>query len=237
MKRQIRRGVFETNSSSMHSLTVMKRNDKYTPEEILEDIYLHKDRETGEEKCVWEPWDSKMEFGRSPFRVLATFADKWLYACASLVHDYNDETYKELVSLAQKYIPNLKKIILPTIGETVANKESEKFKNDEYYQKYGKTEDELIEFLTRKEQDWNMEVDYWETSDGWWRYDKPFTGYVDENILGGFLKKENITLEEYLINKKYVVIQDGDEYCEYDNFKQSGLINLDIIDHEYPRRD
>ena len=36
--KQIRRGVFETNSSSMHSLTVMKRNDKYTPEEILDGI-------------------------------------------------------------------------------------------------------------------------------------------------------------------------------------------------------
>lgn len=41
MKRQIRRNVFETNSSSMHSLTVMKRDDKYTPEEILEGLYLH----------------------------------------------------------------------------------------------------------------------------------------------------------------------------------------------------
>lgn len=52
MKRQIRRSVFETNSSSMHSLTVMKKDDKYTPEEILEEIYLCKDKETGEEKCV-----------------------------------------------------------------------------------------------------------------------------------------------------------------------------------------
>ena len=39
--KQIRRGVFETNSSSMHSLTVMKRNDKYTPEEILDGIWLY----------------------------------------------------------------------------------------------------------------------------------------------------------------------------------------------------
>lgn len=34
-------------------------------------------------------------------------------------------------------------------------------------------------------------------------------GRVDENILTGFLKRENITLEEFLINKKYIVIQDG----------------------------
>ena len=56
-----------------------------------------------------------------------------------------------------------------------------------------------------------------------------------KNILGGFLEKENISLEEYLTNKKYVVIQDGDEYGYFGDMKRSGLINLDAIDHEYPR--
>ena len=37
MKRQIRRGVFETNSSSQHSLCIMRRDEHYTPEEISED--------------------------------------------------------------------------------------------------------------------------------------------------------------------------------------------------------
>lgn len=238
MKRQIRRNVFETNSSSMHSLTVMKRNDKYTPEEIMEDIWLSDDRETGEEDCVWNIWnESSLEFGRSPFRVLGTFREKWLYACASLVHDYNDNVYKELVEIALKYIPNLKKIKLPKTSKSCANKDDEKNKDSEYCQKYGKTEDELAEYLMQKEKDWDMEIEYWESSSGYWHYDAPFTGYVDSNILSGFLKSEGITLEEYLTNKKYVVIQDGDEYCEYDNFKKAGLIDMSIIDHEYPNRD
>ena len=237
MKRQIRRSVFETNSSSMHSLTVMKRNDKYTPEEILDEIYLCKDRETGEIDCVWEPWDHDMSFGRSPFRALGTFTDKWLYACASLVHDYNDDTYKELVAIALKYIPGLKKIKLPTTSNSVADKDDEKFKDDKYYQKYGKTEDELAEYLMKKEKDWGIEVDYWKTDNGWWHYRRPYTGYVDQDILSGFLKNEGITLEEYLTNKKYVVIQDGDEYCYWDDMKKAGLINMDAIDHEYPKED
>lgn len=234
MKRQIRRNVFETNSSSMHSLTVMKRDDRYTPEEILEEIYLCDDKETGEKDCVWDIWEGDMDFGRSPFRALGTFTDKWLYACASLVRDYNDDTYKELVSIALKYIPNLKKIKLPTTSGSVANKDNEKYKNDEYYQKYGKTEDELAEYLMQKEKDWDMEIQYWETANGWWHYDKPYTGYVDEDMLSGFLKNEGITLEEYLINKRYVVIQDGDEYGYYGDMKKAGLINMDAIDHEYP---
>lgn len=234
MKRQIRTGVFETNSSSMHSLVIMKNSEYYTPEEILEEIYLHRDLETGEESCVWEPWEHDMRFERSPFKTLGTFTDKWLYACASLVSDYNNEKYKELEALALKYIPGLKKIKLPMTSNSIANKDSEKAKDSEYYQHYGKTEAELIEYLSKKEKDWDMEIEYWESDSGYWHYDMPDTGYTDDNILSGFLKKEGITLEEYLINKKYVVIVDGDEYCIFDSMKEHGLINMDAIDREYP---
>lgn len=235
MKRQVRNSVFETNSSSMHSLTVMKRDDRYTPEEILEDIWLYYDEETGED-CIWEIWDGELEFGRSPFRALITFKDKWLYACASLVFEYNDDAYKELLAIALKYIPNLKKIKLPNTCGRFINKDNKEYKDNEHYSKYRKTENELIEYLEQKEKDWDMKINYWETSDGWWCYDMPDTGYVDENILSGFLKDEGITLEEYLINKKYVVIQDGDEYCYWNGMKKSGLVNMDAIDHEYPRK-
>ena len=235
MKRQIRNGVFETNSSSMHSLTVMKRDDKYTSEEILKDIWLSDDEDTGEKDCVWKIWSSDdLEFGRYPFRVLATFKDKWLYACASLVSEYNDDIYKELLAIALKYIPNLKKIKFPKTSGSFANKDNEKYKNDKYFQEYRKTEDELIKYLSQKEKDWDMEIEYWESSVGYWYYDMPNTGYVDEDILSGFLESEGITIEEFITNKRYVVIQDGDEYCYWNNMKKSGLVNIDVIDHEYP---
>lgn len=235
MKRQIRRNVFETNSSSMHSLTVMKRDDRYTPEEILEDMWLYDDDETGEEDCIWDIWnDDDLHFGRSPFRALGTFKEKWLYACASLVREYNDDVYKKLESIAFKYVPNLKKIKLPVANESIPDKDDEKLKDSNYCQKYGKTEEELVEYLTQKEKDWGIEIDYWKSSSGYWHYEKLYTGYVDEDILSGFLEKEGITIEEYLINKKYVVIQDGDEYGYWKDMKESGLVNMDMIDHEYP---
>lgn len=235
--RQVRNGVFESNSSSMHSLTVMKRNDKYTPEEILEGIWLFDDKETGKEKCVWDIWnDSDLQFGRSPFRALGTFKDKWLYACASLVHEYNDDIYKELVDIALKYIPGITKIKLPMTNGIFADKDDEYFKDNTYYQEHGKTEEELLDYLSQKQEDWGIEITYWKNGH-WWEYDAPDTGSVDEDILSGFLKKEGITLEEYLINKKYVVIQDGDEYCYWDDMKKAGLVDLDMIDHEYPEED
>ena len=204
MKRQIRLGVFESNSSSMHSLCVMKKSEYYTPEEILDGLYLHRDYETKQENCVWEPSEYQMEFGRSPFKAIGTFVDKWLYACASMVEEYNDNTYRELERIAFKYIPGLKKIVMPFTYGCKLNKDK-----------------------------WGIEINYWKDRDGDWGYHEPYTGHVDENILTGFLEKENITLEEFLINKKYVVIQDGDERCEFAKIKKTGLINLDAIDYEY----
>ena len=236
MKRQVRRCVFETNSSSQHSLCVMKIDEYYTPEEISKNFFLWSNKDTGEEKCEWHIWDGDLEFGRSPFRVLCTFKDKWLYACASLVREYNDEIYKELESLALKHVPGLKKIVIPMVSDSFADKNHPENKDNDYAQKYGKTEDEFNKWLEQKEKDWGIDtITYWESDNGYFHFERPLTGHVDEDMLSGFLEEENISLEEYLTNRKYVVIQDGDEYNEFGNFKRSGLINLDSIDHEYPK--
>lgn len=54
MNKQIRRCVFETNSSSMHSLVVMKKANTYSKDEILDDFYLFDDKETGEKIVYWK---------------------------------------------------------------------------------------------------------------------------------------------------------------------------------------
>lgn len=236
LKRQIRRCVFETNSSSMHSLVVMKKAATYSKDEILDGFYLFDDDITGEEDCVWEIRDDDLEFGRSPFRALGNFHDKWLYACASLVREYKDEVYNELERIALKHVPGLRTIQMPLTTGHILNKDDTHFKDNEYYQECGKTEDELVEDLMQKEKEWNIEINYWKSSNGYWEFERPYTGYIDEDILSGFLEKENITIEEFLLNKRYVVIQDGDEYCYWQDIKDIGLINIDKIDHEYPER-
>ena len=65
-----------------------------------------------------------------------------------------------------------------------------------------------------------------------WGSDEPSYGYVDEDILTPFLNSEHISLKEFLTNKRYVVIVDGDEYCVWDDLKKSGLINFDEIERE-----
>lgn len=121
------------------------------------------------------------------------------------------------------------------ISDSFADKDHPANKDSEYAQKYGKTEDEFNEWLEQKEKDWGIDaITYWEGDNGYFHFDRPDTGCVDEDMLSGFLQKENISLEEYLTNKKYVVIQDGDEYCYWGDIKNAGLIDMEAIDHEYP---
>ena len=52
--------------------------------------------------------------------------------------------------------------------DTIHIKVDEEHKDDEYFQKYGKTEDELVEYLTQKEKDWGIEtIEYWEGDNGY----------------------------------------------------------------------
>ena len=39
-------------------------------------------------------------------------------------------------------------------------------------------------------------------------------------------------LEEFLTNRRYIVIVDGDEYCVWDHVKNTGLLDTDMIVHD-----
>lgn len=181
MKIQIRNAAFDSNSSSMHSLVIMKNNEYYTEAELKEDLWIH----NGE----WNIWnDENLHFGRSPFECLKTFESKVRYAIASLCGYRKNaaEIFKNIEALVYEIIPDCTYIKLPRVRY------------------YGKDEDEI------------------------------YYGHVDENILTGFLEKENISLKEFLINKRYMVIVDGDEYCVYKSMKNAGIINSEAIEKEYP---
>lgn len=227
--KQVRYGCFETNSSSMHSLIIMNRDEYYTKEELTKGIYTTSDG-------AWDIWDEdSLYFGRSPFRTLSTFKDKWMYACASLVKEYKDNTFKELESIAYKYIPNLTAIELPKTTQYILKIETDVVYSDVYTLEHGKTKEEMEKFILEREEKWGLRLDFWSPDDSnYWSYDTIATGAVDEDILSGFLKKNNITLEEFLTNKKYIVVQDGDECGYWQDIKDTGLINMDMIKSEYP---
>ena len=169
---KVRNGVFETNSSSSHSIVIKKGGGK-TPDKIDPDWRVHEDGEL-------YIWDTDLEFGRSPFDVLCDWYHKLCYAIAS----YGEEGFEYVESIALKHIKRATFIRLP---------------------------------LT-----WNYK-------------DEQVTnyGYVDHQSMGlleSFLRTENITLDDFIFNDKYVVIVDGDEYCVFERLKKSGLLDKNAIE-------
>lgn len=155
MKISIRQGVFETNSSSMHSLCILNHSDKNI------DIYTNKIDENG----IWKFEEGELDFYRYPFRFLRTFEDKVKYAIA------NYESIILIADIVKKYNPN--------------------FVRFEFAKSHGRID----------------------------------TGGTDDYALNSWLENNNITLEEFLINPRYAVICDGDEYCTFDKLIDLGLIN------------
>lgn len=203
MKRQIRRNVFETNSSSMHSLVVKKESVYFTEDEVREDIYIGKDG-------MIDLRYKDIYFGRSPFQVLITLKDKALYTLAAMCNYKGDAVYEEVKSVIQSYIPEFIDFDL----ELETHIYSEKYNTEEEINKlFGEGN------YIKKDNQWVV-----------WGYN---LGGVDDDILTGFLEKEKITITEFLKNKRYVVVVDGDEYCIYKDMKKNGLISTENIEREY----
>ncbi len=99
MKKQIRRGVFETNSSSMHSLVVTKNSEYYTAEEVKESLYVNKEG-------FIQLDQREMYFGRTPFDVLTSFEEKLRYTLASLCHRKGDAAYEEIKQVVKSFVPD-----------------------------------------------------------------------------------------------------------------------------------
>ncbi len=179
--KQIRRNVFETNSSSSHSLVITTDNEHYTREEINKDFYMT--------DGIVRLWESSLEFYRSPFDMLVTFKGKLRYAIASS----NGNLVDQCRELCYKYID-------------------------------GFTD---FEFDT-KDYVWDSEVKDYVVAD----VPVPNYGGTDDYQIEGWLKKYNVSLEEFLTNKRYIVVVDGDEYQIFDHIKKSGLFDTSKIIHD-----
>ena len=67
-------------------------------------------------------------------------------------------------------------------------------------------------------------------------YEKPDIPGVDHQsnrLLDTFLKVKGINLKEFILNKKYIVVIDGDETDTWSEFKNCGLVDKSQIIEEY----
>lgn len=241
-KKTKRQSCFETNSSSMHSICIMKNDVHVTPEELTADynsdaynedefVYLRKNK--------LDMYGIDEGFGRYPFKILFTFKDKLKYAmCEYLGNMYIDdpeweEIYDSFRDICKELIPGFEDFYLYTKEEDIYldDKGNEilrkNLRYDHYDNEHGRSVYTYIdEYGNRKYAIYDKE-NYME---------QPEIGSIDHQsagLLKSFLKNKGISLKEFLTNKKYVIIVDGDEYCLWDQYKRAGFINMDNIIEEY----
>ena len=226
MKIQVRNHVFETNSSSMHSIAIIKSEnlkgtaaDHYGHQLTSEWLKPGKDVEIN---CPIMLNDDSLDFGRWPFRVLTTMYEKIQYAVA---YYGTDEKFQEISDICKKYTGH--GLVTPTRREwfkyyTTGLKNGDEIPDDHILEQY------IDVFYDKKKEEW-----YRKDKAGNKIYDIEsdladvvYYGDVDHQssgMLDAFLNEHNITLEQLLVDPKYVIIVDGDEYCTWEKMFEAGI--------------
>ena len=190
MRQIIRSNVFETNSSSMHSIAISKTDTYFTDEEVY-NSFSEYDKYYGRKNDLhirflndYTKDKEDTSFGRAPFAILSTYCDKLRYYIASKSNIWNDEEYKTFLDSIKKRYPRIK-----DFSFTKYTEEQKKYYCNDY--NYGSVDHQSSE------------------------------------LLFNFLLHKNISIEEFLTNKKYIIIIDGDEYGISTHLINSGIINVE----------
>ncbi len=208
----MRKGCFETNSSSMHSLAIWKKCKPYDDYYLSLGTKYDRDKENGVfELLDWSVSDeSDYSFHRYPYRQLTTPIEKLRYIVGWYIdYKYPDgDCEKEPVYYFQD--TEVEKELIRLIEKYTGYKKVQWYKVEEHYtiprgKKYRK---------------WVEEKVFPETS-----YDND-TG---EDVMN-FVRRKGITLEDLIFKPNYTIQVDGDEHCEFRDMFDFGMINLDNLE-------
>lgn len=94
---QIRKNVFETNSSSSHSLCILKEDQ---PLDGLVEMNWRLDNDG----ILHFYNEDDLQFSRWPFRILNNWYDRLCYALAS--YAYDSQTREKIIDICRKHIKN-----------------------------------------------------------------------------------------------------------------------------------
>ena len=260
MKYQIRKSVWESNSSSMHSLVVTKKNAnvRMTREEVRAEYYLYaswmkeRTKKLGKEVLSIHTYGGN-DFDRSPFTVLSSFREKLLYAIAEYCgSNYTIQSYVE----AEK---RFNEMFVPLLIRLTGCDEVEYCKTSRdsfaiYSDVGGECLDEVEEvdypdlIVAGYEDDIPEDDKIFGAYKNIARNGRPIEevyfkvpdyGSIDHQssgLLRRFLVDNNLSLEDYLVRKDVCVVIDGDEYCELGKLIDCGMIDKDSIVLIYPDR-
>ena len=100
--KQVRLGVFETNSSSSHSISIMKKGGVPDAQSLEGQFWTY--------EGVLSESDIDIEFGRTPFQVLTTPRERMRYAIASYA---TEDKFRDIEEIVCRRVPSVKEIKLP----------------------------------------------------------------------------------------------------------------------------
>lgn len=213
MKQTIRHGTFETNSSSMHSLVLMKKAKQVKDEGKPKRVNIVDNEYTAGNH--FDEYNVYLnEYDRWPFQILNTPIKKAMYILASKCKRYGDETYTAVVDAIRKIYPDFE-------GVTPIVHTSYKYKGISEVQGNLPWEDseETVKLNENSFLQWDENFGYvdWQSS-----------GLINKALTDG------VTIEEIITDPRYVIYIDGDEYYELSKMIKSGIINILNIEKSWP---
>lgn len=253
MKYQIRKGCFETNSSSSHSLIITKKNAnvRMTREEIRAEYYLdaswmkERVKKVGKEILHIDVYGGN-DFDRSPFTVLSSFSEKLLYAIAEYCG--SNHTIQSYIEAEKRFNEMFVPLLIRLTGcDEVEYCETITTSFAIYSDVGGEYMDEVeeVDYPDLVVAGYKDDIPKDDKIFGVYKnvaengrpieeayFDVPNYGSIDhqsKGLLIGFLKSNNLSLEDYLTRKDIVVVTDGDEYCELGKLIDCGMIDKDSI--------
>ena len=111
--KQIRKSMFETNSSSMHSIVVTSEEHLLAEKDLFAGNYYGKNFYKDiclDDNGLWYFCKEDLDFGTHPFRILCTLKEKTAYAIASLCSYQCDaeNTIERMEEIIETVVPDFK---------------------------------------------------------------------------------------------------------------------------------
>ena len=223
----IRNGVWESNSSSEHVFI-------YKHDGEIEDVWKTGFFDKNGKLCLCDK--CRGGFDRGPFEVLHTFTDKLAYAICDQIGFYCP--YEEKFKEGFKEIEDLVTDIVPgCTGIDVCTEPVECYK------------DEDGNLINLCDLEWegrdNSGEEIWTYQDEQGKTHRAeFAGFMRLPDIGGvdhqssgklstFMRKQGITLREFLTDTRYIILIDGDETAIFSTMVELGLINRDKMEYIY----
>lgn len=217
-------GIHETNSSSAHACICMSESNLLTKEELYHQIYLTK-------KGELYLFDVEHGFDRG-FRVLTSFSEKLAYVICEYCGAYFEDdpefenTYNALLEIVKEIIPEVNDFYVykKDIDIYLDDEGNQLFRKDLEYEEYDPEND--VSVYSYKDKTGAKKIANVDKEN---YLEVPSIGTIDHQsagLLRHYLESRNISIKEFLLNKRYIIICDGDERDDLDKMIEAHIIDM-----------